>query len=242
MHLFPAIDMRGGRVVRLHQGDYDQETAYGDDPVGQALAFERAGASWLHLVDLDGARTGAMHHLEVVAAVCAQTSLHVQVGGGIRDKATIDRLLDAGVRRVILGTAALRDWAWFAGLLEQDRYRDRLVLGLDARGGKLAVSGWEDQLEASAVEVAAKVSGSSLSAIVYTDIAFDGTMEGPNVAATVEIAQATDVAVIASGGVGSLEHLHEIKVLALQGVIVGKAIYERAFTVEQAIQVLEAEA
>ncbi len=237
MNLLPAIDMRGGHVVRLYKGDYDRQTTYGDDPLSQARLFEDAGASWLHLVDLDGARSGEPAHLTQIETICANTKLNVEVGGGVRNSDTIDKLLGAGVRRVILGTAALKDWAWFESLM--DKYAGKLVLGLDAREGKLAVSGWEQTTETTALEIAERVSDWPISAIVYTDIATDGTLKGPNVEATREMAEATNVPIIASGGVGTLDHLHALKPLPIEGVIVGRALYDKAFTVEQALEVVE---
>lgn len=239
MHLFPAIDLREGQVVRLHQGDYSQQKSYGSDPREQARAFAAAGASWLHVVDLDGARSGTMTQLGVIEQLCKATPMKVEVGGGVRSTATIDRLLGVGVHRVILGTAALKDWAWFEGLMRDARYHHRVVLGLDAREGRLAVSGWEQQVEATALEVARKVSDWPLAAIVYTDIATDGTMKGPNVPATRAMSEATRVPVIASGGVGTLAHLRALRGLSLQGVIVGRALYENAFTIEQALAAVE---
>lgn len=239
MHLFPAIDLRNNQVVRLTQGDYDQQTTYASDPLEQAKQFEAAGASWLHLVDLDGARSGRMTHLPIIEKICKETSLQVEVGGGVRSEGVIDCLLNAGVTRVILGTAALKNWEWFESLMGNPTYRGRLVLGLDARGGKLAVAGWEETTEASAVDIARKVSDWPLAAIVYTDIATDGTLKGPNVEATREMAEATHTPIVASGGVGTLEHLRALRDLPIQGAIVGKAIYENAFTVDQAVAVLE---
>lgn len=225
--------------MRLRQGDYAQEKSYAGDPVAQAKAFADAGATWLHMVDLDGARSGRMAHLEVIRRVCEQTGLKVQVGGGIRDEAVIRQLFDCGVARAILGTAALANWSWFEGLMGDRAYHHRVVLGLDAREGKLAVQGWERSLEVTALEVAGKVSDWPLAAIVYTDIATDGTMGGPNLEATRRITESTRVPVIASGGVGTTEHLRALRGLAIAGVIVGRALYEGAFTLEQAIQIVE---
>lgn len=239
MHLFPAIDLRDGKVVRLMRGDYEQQTTYSDDPVRQAQAFADAGATWLHVVDLDGARAGRVIHHEVIERICRQTPLKVEVGGGVRTEGAISRLLRAGVTRVILGTAALEQWGWFESLMGNPTYRGRLVLGLDARQGRLAVSGWETQLDASAVEIARRVSDWPLAAIVYTDIAADGTMAGPNIEATREMAQATHVPIVASGGVGMLDHLRALRALPIQGAIVGRALYEGAFNIEQAIAALE---
>ncbi len=239
MFLFPAIDLRGGRVVRLYQGDYDRQTTYGDDPVAQARQFADAGASYLHIVDLDAARTGTPGHLEVVERICADTNLIVELGGGVRDEGTIQRLIDVGVQRIVLGTAALTNWAWFEQIAQKPAFADKLVLGLDARKGKLAVSGWERTTEVGPEEVAAKVDAWPLGAIVYTDIATDGTLGGPNLESTRTLAQTTSVPVVASGGVGTLEHLRQLRALPIFGAIVGRALYDGAFTVEQAIEVLE---
>ena len=239
MHLFPAIDLRGGRVVRLLRGDYDRQTTYGDDPVAQAEAFAAAGATWLHVVDLDGARSGEAHNRDAIAAICRATTLKVEVGGGVRDEAAVDALLSAGVARVVLGSAAIKRFDWFAELSQRDAYRGRLVLGLDAKGGKAATDGWEQTTGDDATDVAARTRGLPLAAIVYTDVATDGTLEGPNVPSTAEICDATDVPVVASGGVGTLEHLVALRRLPIQGAIVGRAIYDRAFTTEEAIAVFE---
>ena len=239
MNLLPAIDLMDGRVVRLYQGDYDRQTTYGDDPTAPAKQFAAAGATWLHVVDLAGARSGKPEHLQVVKDICQQTELNVEIGGGIRTVETIEQYLEVGVRRVILGTAALQDWAWFEQLCLGEGLADRIVLGLDARKGKLAVSGWETQVEATALEVAQRVSGWPLAAIVYTDIDTDGTLAGPNVQATRDMAEATDVPVVASGGVGTLEHLRTLRELPIQGAIVGRALYDGAFTIDQALEVLE---
>ncbi len=239
MYLFPAIDLRGGKVVRLLRGDYDRQTTYGDDPLAQARAFADAGATWLHVVDLDGARSGKPEHLNVIERICANTTLQVEIGGGIRDEQSIRRLLEAGANRVILGTAALRQWKWFTELAQSGEFAHKLVLGLDAREGKLAVAGWEEQLELTALDVATQVTDWPLAAIVYTDIATDGTLAGPNIPATRQMAEATKVPIVASGGVGRLEHLRALRDLPIQGAIVGRALYDGAFTIEQALETLE---
>ncbi|MEE9404023.1 MAG: 1-(5-phosphoribosyl)-5-[(5-phosphoribosylamino)methylideneamino]imidazole-4-carboxamide isomerase [Algisphaera sp.] len=239
MHLFPAIDLREGRVVRLMQGDYDRQTTYGDDPVAQAQVFADAGATWLHLVDLDGARSGDANHRAVIADICKQTSLKLEVGGGVRDEESIDALLGVGVERVVVGTAAFKRWDWFSKMIQRDAYRNRVVLGLDAKGGMAATDGWEETTSDSAVDVAAKTRGWPLAAIVYTDIATDGTLKGPNVPATAEICAATDVPVVASGGVGTLDHLVALRALPVQGAIVGRAIYENTLTIDDALAVFE---
>ncbi|QQE11649.1 1-(5-phosphoribosyl)-5-[(5-phosphoribosylamino)methylideneamino]imidazole-4-carboxamide isomerase [Planctomycetota bacterium] len=237
--LFPAIDLRGGKVVRLLQGDYDKQTTYGDDPLEQAKIFEDAGATWLHVVDLDGARSGQMMHVKEIQRICENTNLKVEVGGGVRAEGSIDVLLKAGVERVIVGTAALRNWDWFESLMANPTYRGRIVLGLDAREGKIAVSGWEETTDTTAIEIAKKVSDWPLAAIVYTDIATDGTLKGPNVEETRKIAEVTNVPIVASGGVGTLEHLRALRVLDVQGAIIGRSLYENAFTINQAIEAFE---
>lgn len=239
MHVFPAIDLRDGAVVRLWQGDYARQTTYGHDPVAQAQRFEQAGASWLHVVDLDGARAGRLMHGETIAAICEATRLRVEVGGGIREQSSIDRLLRAGVQRVVLGTAALKDWAWFETMMGNPTYRGRLVLGLDAKNGQLAISGWEQTTQTAAIDIAREVSDWPLAAIVYTDIATDGTLTGPNLDALKAMTESTHVPIVASGGVGSIEDLQALSQLPLQGVIVGRALYDGAFTLEQALAAVE---
>jgi phosphoribosylformimino-5-aminoimidazole carboxamide ribotide isomerase len=239
MHLFPAIDLRNGQVVRLTQGDYDRQTTYQADPVDQAKQFRDAGSTWLHVVDLDGARTGKLTHASLIEKICHDTGLNVEVGGGVRSESVIDTLLNAGVNRVVVGTAALKNWSWFEALMGNPTYRGRLVLGLDAKHGQVTTDGWEQTSEQTALDVAKAVTDWPLAAIVYTDIATDGTLKGPNVPATLEIAQATDVPVVASGGVGTLNDLRALRELPIQGAIVGKALYENAFTIHEAIQAFE---
>ena len=239
MHLFPSIDLRDGQVVRLVQGDYDRQMTYSTDALTQAQTYADAGATWLHLVDLNGSRTGVMKHMAVLEGICRRTPLKVEVGGGVRTTETIDQLLAAGVERVILGTAALEDWAWFEGLMDEQAYRGRIVLGLDARAGRLAVSGWEVAIESTALDIAEVVSDWPLAAIVYTDIARDAMMGGANIEATDQLARATKVPVVASGGVGSLDDLKALRRLPIQGAIVGRALYENAFTIDQALATFE---
>jgi phosphoribosylformimino-5-aminoimidazole carboxamide ribotide isomerase len=239
MEILPAIDLRGGKVVRLAQGDYDRQTTYADDPVSVAKAFVAAGARWIHVVDLDAARTGTPTNTASVAAVAAAVDARIQLGGGARDEAAIDAMLAGGVARVVVGSAALRDWAWFEGLLARADLAGRLALGLDARGGRVAAQGWTEQLATTAVELARRTRGRPLGAIVYTDISRDGMLGGVNVEATAEIVAATDVPVIASGGVGSLEDVRRCKAIGCAGAIVGRAYYEGAIDLAGAVRAAE---
>lgn len=239
MEILPAIDLRGGKVVRLAQGDYDRQTTYADDPVSVAKAFVAAGARWIHMVDLDAARTGTPTNTASVAAVAAAVDARIQLGGGARDEAAIDAMLAGGVARVVVGSAALRDWAWFEGLLARADLAGRLALGLDARGGRVAAQGWTEQLATTAVELARRTRGRPLGAIVYTDISRDGMLGGVNVEATAEIVAATDVPVIASGGVGSLEDVRRCKAIGCAGAIVGRAYYEGAIDLAGAVRAAE---
>ena len=239
MEILPAIDLRGGKVVRLAQGDYDRQTTYADDPVSVAKAFVAAGARWIHMVDLDAARTGTPTNTASVSAVAAAVDARIQLGGGARDAAAIDAMLTGGVARVVVGSAALRDWAWFEGLLARADLAGRLALGLDARGGRVAAQGWTEQLATTAVELARRTRGRPLGAIVYTDISRDGMLGSVNVEATAEIVAATDVPVIASGGVGSLEDVRRCKAIGCAGAIVGRAYYEGAIDLAGAVRAAE---
>ncbi len=233
MRVIPAIDLRGGLCVRLRQGDYQRETVFSDDPVAIARRWEDEGAELIHLVDLDGAKAGRPVNVEPVRRIVERVSVPCQLGGGVRDRETIAAWLDAGLSRVIVGTAALRDPDWFSAMIRT--YPGQLVLGLDARQGRVATSGW---LETSAVEataLAGQFDELPLAAIVYTDISRDGTLEGPNLEATAELARRVKTPVIASGGVGSLDDLGRLAVLPLAGCIVGRALYEGRFTLAQAI-------
>jgi phosphoribosylformimino-5-aminoimidazole carboxamide ribotide isomerase len=236
--LFPAVDLRGGRCVRLYQGDYGQETVYDDDPVAVAQGFAAAGAPWIHAVDLDAARTGIAANREVVAAIAAAVDVPVQAGGGVRDDAAADALLDAGVRRVVVGTAALYDPAWVARLAA--RHPGRVAVGLDARGRDVAVRGWVEESGEDVVALADRFAGAGVAALVVTEIGRDGTLAGPDLGQLSAVLSATDIDVVASGGVGSLADLRALAGLdvggrRLAGAIVGRALYEGAFDVPEAL-------
>jgi phosphoribosylformimino-5-aminoimidazole carboxamide ribotide isomerase len=232
--LYPAIDLRGGRCVRLHQGDYGRETVFGDDPVAQAVAFAAAGARWVHVVDLDAARSGDPVNRPVIAAVAAaagERGVTVQTGGGVRSVGDARELAAAGVRRVVLGTAAVADPALVDAVVEQAGVA--VALGLDVRGREVAVKGWTEGA-GSLDAVLARFSGRPYEALVATQIQVDGTGAGPDLDLYRELLP-TQPGLVASGGVGSLEDLRAVAALGVPGVIVGRALYDGAFTVEEAI-------
>ncbi len=235
MDLLPAIDLREGKCVRLLQGDYARQIDYGDDPVAQARLFADQGARWLHVVDLDGAKEGRMENRTVIERIVSQTDLKVEVGGGVRDETAIAALLTAGVTQVVVGTRALEDPDWFRDVVHHDEFTGKIVLGLDARDGRIATRGWMQTGEITVEDMAATVNGWPLAAIVYTDIARDGMLTGPNVEATGRLARTCRVPVIASGGVGRIEDIRALAQLPLRGIIVGRALYENHFTVAQAL-------
>ncbi len=236
--LLPAIDLRGGHCVRLHQGDFDAETVYDDDPVRVAREFEAAGARWIHVVDLDAARTGERTHLLQIAAICAAVSCSVEVGGGVRTADSARELLDVGVARVVVGTAAVERPALVEDLCAE--YPGAIAVGLDARGNEVAVRGWVEGSGADLVELAQRFEGIGVAALIVTEIARDGTLEGPAFAQLLSVLEASSIPLIASGGVGTVEDLRALVALEgggrrLAGVIAGRAIYEGRFTVEQGL-------
>jgi phosphoribosylformimino-5-aminoimidazole carboxamide ribotide isomerase len=233
MELWPAIDLRGGRCVRLQQGDYDRETVFADDPVAQAEAFVAAGATRLHVVDLDGARSGAPVQLEIVRRMVAAAGVPVQLGGGARSHAAVAACLDAGVARVVVGSLAIREPAAFAALVRE--FPGRIVLGLDARDGRVAVHGWLDTSGVAAVEVAHDTAGLPLAAVVFTDIATDGMLSGPNLEALDGMIAATPLPVIASGGIAGADDIRAVAAAGAAGCIVGRALYSGAVTLPEAL-------
>jgi len=236
MTVYPAIDLRGGRCVRLLQGAFDRETVYGDDPVAMARRWEAGGARWLHVVDLDGARAGRPVQADLVHAICAAVAIPVQVGGGLRDAAAVDTILGGGAARVVVGTAAIESPEFCRTVCQS--HPGRVVLGLDARGGRLRVAGWTEDGGRPATELAAGAAEMGAAAIVYTDIGRDGTQEGPDLDGTRAVARAAGIPVIASGGVGSAEHIRMVAGLAadgVEGVIVGRALYTGAVDLAAAL-------
>lgn len=240
MILYPAIDIRGGRAVRLVQGDYDRETVYDADPLDAARRWAEGGAEWLHIVDLDGARAGAAQNLEHVRRIARELDIPLQLGGGLRDAGTVEAALDAGAERVVIGTAALRDPGFLDAML--DRHGQRVVVGVDARGGLAAVEGWIETSDEPAPALIAALADRGASRIVFTPIEVDGTLAGPPLDQLRAIARDLDAELIYSGGVGRLDDLRALAALelpALGGVIVGRALYEDRFGVRDAIAALE---
>jgi phosphoribosylformimino-5-aminoimidazole carboxamide ribotide isomerase len=231
----PAIDLLGGRCVRLSQGDYAQQTVYGDDPVAMALRWQHAGGRRLHMVDLDGAKEGSPRNHEVIAAVAMTLDIPVQVGGGIRDAETVEKLLTLGVDRCILGTRAAQDRTWAEAMFQ--RFGERLILGIDAKNGLVAVKGWLETTNLTAVELANALKPYGARRIIYTDISRDGMLTGPNVEATAQLAAATGMAVIASGGMSTLDDLYRLAQHAgIEGAIIGRALYTGAIDLAEAVR------
>jgi phosphoribosylformimino-5-aminoimidazole carboxamide ribotide isomerase len=238
MLVIPAIDLKAGQCVRLYQGDMDQATVYSADPVAVALRWQTEGAERLHVVDLDGAVSGKEVNTAVITQICASLTIPVQVGGGIRNLDTIERLLSLGVSRTILGTVAYRQPEIVA--LACRRFPGQITVGIDARGGKVAVQGWTEATELDAIDLARRCKDLGVSEIVYTDIARDGTQQGVNLAATLALARAVSLPIIASGGVASLndiEQLARAEANGIVGVIVGRALYTGAVNLAEAIRV-----
>jgi phosphoribosylformimino-5-aminoimidazole carboxamide ribotide isomerase len=233
MQVIPAIDLRGGRCVRLRQGDYGRETVFGDDPAAMGVHWQSEGATFLHLVDLDGAREGQPVNAQAVEAILAQVDVPCQLGGGVRDEATLARWLALGIKRVVVGTRALEKPDWFREVAE--RYPGRVVLGLDARDGRVATGGWLDISSVDALELAEQFDDLPLAAVVYTDINRDGMLTGPNLATTEALASRLKTPVIASGGVGTLEDVGRLATLPIAACIVGRALYEGRFRLGEAI-------
>jgi phosphoribosylformimino-5-aminoimidazole carboxamide ribotide isomerase len=244
MDLYPAIDLRGGQCVRLYKGDFAQETVYGDDPVAQARLFADAGSAWIHVVDLDAARTGEPVNRPVIASIAAAVGAPVQTGGGVRDDEAVEELLAAGVARVVVGTAALDQPDWAASLA--DRHPGKVALGLDVRGREVAVRGWVEGSGQDLADVAARFDDAGFAAFIVTQINVDGAGTGPDLPLYSELLETVETEVIASGGVGSAEHLRALAALGadsrpLLGVIVGKALYDGTLTIDAALAAAQSE-
>ena len=235
MYILPAIDLYDGKAVRLYKGDYTNMTVYSDDPLSVARDFEAAGAEYIHMVDLQGAKDGTCPNFDTVAAVAKSTNLKVEIGGGIRSEETIRRYIDAGVCRVILGTAAITDWDFFSHMVR--KYGDKIAAGADCRDGFVAIKGW---LETSAVtchDFCQKLDAIGVKTLICTDISRDGAMQGTNRALYADLASRFSMNIIASGGVSTMEDIRSLRNMGLHGAIVGKAYYIGAIDLKEAIEV-----
>ncbi|MBQ6619590.1 MAG: 1-(5-phosphoribosyl)-5-[Thermoguttaceae bacterium] len=233
MQIWPAIDIRAGKCVRLCQGDYGRETIYGDSPADMAQHWVSLGARRLHLVDLDGAKSGNSDNFEAVAEITRRVSIPCELGGGIRSEETIRRLLEAGVHRLVIGTLALKQPQWFREMAM--KFPNRLVLGIDARGGMVATDGWLETSATPAVELARQFDDLPLAALVYTDIATDGMMKGPNFAEMRTMMKATSIPIVASGGVTKIDDVRRLAADGLPACIIGRALYEKTIELADAL-------
>ncbi len=234
MYIIPAIDLRDGKCVRLIQGDYHRQMNYEDDPVKQARQFSEAGAQWLHIIDLDGAKLGRPVNTDVISAIAAMGLFRIEVGGGLRDEASIENLLDIGVERAIVGTKAVGNFGWFAEIAGE--FSGRIALGLDARGSTVSTHGWTQDASKGLLEFAAEAAKLPLAAIIYTDISKDGMMAGPNLERTKALIEAVDVPVVASGGVSSIRDIKNLVESGAHAAIVGRSLYEGTLSLSDAIE------
>ncbi|WP_026567783.1 1-(5-phosphoribosyl)-5-[(5-phosphoribosylamino)methylideneamino]imidazole-4-carboxamide isomerase [Bacillus sp. UNC41MFS5] len=233
--IYPAIDMRGGKCVRLLQGDYDQETIYGDSPFDMAKSFAADRSEWIHMVDLDGAKDGKRVNDRFVIEAAQKLNVNIQIGGGIRSEEDILHYLENGVNRVIIGSIAVSNPDFAIDMIK--KYGGKIAVGIDAKNGYVATHGWLDTSELRAVDLGKRFAEAGAETFIFTDIATDGTLAGPNIAAVCEMAEVTGKNVIASGGVSSLADLQAIASQGIQGAIVGKALYENRFTLKEALKV-----
>ena len=238
MELFPAIDLRGGRVVRLTQGDYDRMTVYGDDPCAQARAFAEAGARNLHVVDLDGAKDGDLAHADTITALAKQGGLYIEVGGGIRTEERIERYLSLGVGRCILGSVAVTDFDFTARMLR--RYGERIAVGVDAKDGCVAIHGWKEVSAEKGVDFCRRLADEGCKAIIYTDIACDGAMNGTNLELYRSLTEAVPgVAITASGGISSEAELVSLEQMGVAAAILGKSLYTGALDLKRCVDLVQ---
>ena len=238
MEVIPAIDLRLGLCVRLFQGDYQQETVFSDEPVSVALAWQEQGAPRLHLVDLDGAAGGVPVNLEVITSIIHNLTIPVQIGGGIRDLATAESLLSAGADRVVIGTAAVENPSLVEDLC-QKHGSHRVVIAVDAKDGLVAIKGWLESTEVKAQDLVEQMALLGVRRILYTDISRDGTLTEPNFEANADLVRTTDMAVLASGGIATLDHVRRLADTGAEGAILGRALYTEAFSLREAIAVAE---
>lgn len=235
IEIIPAIDIRHGKCVRLYQGNFDQETVFSDDPVEVALQWQSLGVPRLHIVDLDGAISGEVYNRDIIIEIASAVLVPTQLGGGIRQLETIEQMLKAGIERVILGTAAVEN----PELIKQacQRFRESIIVGIDARDGYISIHGWRQDTELKAIELAQSMIKLGVRRFIYTDINRDGTLTEPNFAATAELINAVRTPVIASGGISSLNHLKMLRALGVEGAIIGKALYTGDIDLKQALAI-----
>jgi len=233
MEIIPAIDIRGGRCVRLYQGDYDQEIVFADDPVTAALTWYSQGARWLHIVDLDGAIAGEPRNVEVIGQIIKESGLSIELGGGIRQEKVAEKLLRQGVSRIVLGTAAIEDRKLVKKLCQ--RFGEAVAVSLDARDGKIAVHGWQKNTVAEVLQFSREMVEAGVRRFIYTDIGRDGTLTEPNFDMMKRLIAETDVSVVVAGGISRLEHLRRIRELGAEGAIIGKALYTGDIALVEAI-------
>ncbi|MEJ5260207.1 MAG: 1-(5-phosphoribosyl)-5-[(5-phosphoribosylamino)methylideneamino]imidazole-4-carboxamide isomerase [Anaerohalosphaeraceae bacterium] len=235
MDLLPAIDLRGGKCVRLIQGRYDNQITYRENPLEQAEEFFAQGARWLHIVDLDGAKEGRPLHTDVVRQILRHLPMKVELGGGLREEESIRQMLDLGLERVIIGTSAVSNFEWFSEMA--CKFPNRLALGLDARGFRLAAEGWLKETGGDLLEFARRASQLPIAAVIYTDIEKDGMLCGPNLARTEELIKAVSVPIVAAGGVTTIQDIKNLKKIGAAGAVIGRALYEGTLDLSEAIQV-----
>jgi phosphoribosylformimino-5-aminoimidazole carboxamide ribotide isomerase len=223
MEIIPAVDIKGGKCVRLYQGDYSKETVFSEDPVAVALNWQAQGASRLHLIDLDGAASGEPLNIDIVEAIVKRVNLSVQLGGGIRDEAIVAKMLDIGVNRVILGTVAIENPDMVKRLCQ--KYGDAIIVGIDARDGRVATHGWQKGTEVTALELGRSMADAGVRRLIYTDIIRDGTLTEPDFESISEMVKGVNLSIIAAGGISALDHLRKLRELRVEGAILGRALY-----------------
>lgn len=237
MQIYPAIDIKNGQCVRLQQGKFDRVTVYNNNPVEQALEWEKYGATYIHVVDLDGARNGTAYNDEVIKNICNTINIPVQTGGGIRSIKDIEHKLSLGIKRVILGTVAIKNPEIVKEAVKN--YSDSIAVGIDAVNGRVAIEGWEHISDISVIDLCNQIKDYGIKTIIYTDISKDGMMIGPNIDSTKEIINCTKLEVIASGGISSLKNLEDLNRIGARGAIVGKALYQEKLSLEEIINKFE---
>lgn len=237
MQIYPAIDLRGGQVVRLYQGDYDKMTVYGENPAAQARTFAAAGAKYLHVVDLDGAKDGTLANFASIEAIAKESGLYIEVGGGIRTEERIEKYLSLGVGRCILGTIAVQDFAFTARMAQ--RYGDKIAVGVDAKDGYVAINGWKEVSREKGVDFCQRLFEAGVQAVIYTDIACDGAMQGTNLQVYGQLRRINGLKITASGGISSVAELETLDKMGIDAAILGKSLYTGAIDLAKAVQAVQ---